>query len=443
MRWIPLLLALVGLAASASANDPVVDPAAAAAPEAPQASPELVRLDRKLVQILEARDRGRVEPDRYRDFLIGFRADLRSARAATAPSPVNEALHARILSRLGDRDEAASALMKALGKNPNVPALVVALGQVRYDERKYSAALVEANAALKLDPSNREALTLKHFSEGRIDAENADAGPERGSVSRKIRVARLDPAKLPYKLPVKIARGGAPPELVVVHPDSSPKGPGPMPLLSLAGAASLGFAAFGVARSRRTYESEDGLDDAHPYPYGRGQRFVAGALLAAMAAASLYSLGAAVVSAAPVAVAFATNVGSQSLRLAGSEVGAINPGAVSTMNAVPGTLARVIAYSPGQELPEILGLPGKSQAFVTAAEDVEGLTAQQLEEKLGILPSSEYLIIRFPAPPAGLATPIEHIDPQFVGEGLTSGGAREFLIPNGPVPAGATFEIVK
>ena len=419
MRWAPLVLVLVGLLAA---------PSAAAGDSAP--APELVRLDRKLAQVQEAEERGRAAPEAYKIFAVRFRADLEAAKAAAAPSPANTALYARILARLGEGGEAAADLERALKRAPNAPALRAALSQVRYDERNYPAALSEADAALKLDPTNKEALTLKHFSEGRAamaGAADAASAPTlaRRSVSRKIRLAPLDQAKLPYKLPFKIARAEPPPEPAVVERASPPTGPGPLPLLSLAGAASLGFAAFGVSRSRGSYESSDGLDDAHPYPYGRSQRFVAGALLTAMAAASLYIAGPMIVSAVPAAL------------------GAIDSGELGTANAVPRTLARVIAYAPGQGIPDLLGLPGKSSAFVTAAEDVEGLSARQLETKLGILPSPQYLIVRFQVPPAGLATPIDHASPQFIGAGLTSGGAREFLIPNGPVPLSATYEIVK
>ena len=439
MRW-ALGLGLVGLlAAAAAASAPLaLDPAAAVEPESSKPAPELARLDRRLVEIQEAAERGRVAPDRYKEFVILFRADLEAVKAAAAPSPANIALHARILSRLGESEKAAANLARALKRDSGAPALRVALSQVRFDERNYPAALAEANAALKLDPANREALTLKHFSEGRVAmggaaAEQAPPAPAPRAVSRKIRVARRDPMTLPFKLPVKIARGSPPPDLVIASRDSPPKGPGPLPLLSLAGAASLGFAAFGVARSRGTYESKDGLDDAHPAPVGRGQRFVAGALLSSMA-----------VSAAPAALVYATSFASQGLRLTASQVGAINPSELKAANEIPKTFARVIPYTPETlDKLRMLGPSNRMQTFVTAAEDIVGLNAQQLQQRLGIERSAEYIVIRFLAPKTGVSSPIIFDHPEFIGKGLTSGGAREFYFPNGFIPADASIEIVK
>ncbi|HET9181575.1 MAG TPA: polymorphic toxin type 10 domain-containing protein [Candidatus Angelobacter sp.] len=34
-------------------------------------------------------------------------------------------------------------------------------------------------------------------------------------------------------------------------------------------------------------------------------------------------------------------------------------------------------------------------------------------------------------------------DPGFVGGGQTTGGASEFVIPNGPIPSGATITVVR
>ena len=44
--------------------------------------------------------------------------------------------------------------------------------------------------------------------------------------------------------------------------------------------------------------------------------------------------------------------------------------------------------------------------------------------------------------PSTIATPIRHSDVRFRGGGFTSGGAREFVIPNQPIPHGARFRIV-
>jgi hypothetical protein len=52
------------------------------------------------------------------------------------------------------------------------------------------------------------------------------------------------------------------------------------------------------------------------------------------------------------------------------------------------------------------------------------------------------LIFEFQTPRVGLASPINRTNPGFVGLGKTLGGAREFVIPNGPIPANATVRIV-
>ena len=111
-------------------------------------------------------------------------------------------------------------------------------------------------------------------------------------------------------------------------------------------------------------------------------------------------------------------------------------------NELPRTLARVIPYSPGDEL-RMLAPIGKIHAFVTAAEDIGGLSGQQIALKLGIDPAAQYAIIRFPSCIGGVCTPIRYKDPRFLGRGRSSGGAREFWIPNVPIPENATVEIVK
>ncbi|MGD1879802.1 MAG: polymorphic toxin type 10 domain-containing protein [Kiloniellaceae bacterium] len=45
-------------------------------------------------------------------------------------------------------------------------------------------------------------------------------------------------------------------------------------------------------------------------------------------------------------------------------------------------------------------------------------------------------------PQSGVSSPVFRTDPGFVGGGRTTGGAREFVIPNGPIPSSATTRIV-
>ncbi len=105
-------------------------------------------------------------------------------------------------------------------------------------------------------------------------------------------------------------------------------------------------------------------------------------------------------------------------------------------NPVPETFARVIG---GVDEVTTLGQAGKADVFVTAADDIAGITDPvQLANRLGIDPSDSFTIIEFSSSGVdGIASPILRQNPGFVGGGLTSGGAREFVIPNGPLPSGA------
>jgi len=113
--------------------------------------------------------------------------------------------------------------------------------------------------------------------------------------------------------------------------------------------------------------------------------------------------------------------------------------ATHAVNVVPQELARVVA---GRRQITTLGRPDQPDVFVTAAEDIAGLNSTQLAERLAIDPASEFTVIRFPAPSEGIASPVFRSNPGFVPGGFTRGGAREFVIPNGPVPANATVEVV-
>ncbi len=109
-------------------------------------------------------------------------------------------------------------------------------------------------------------------------------------------------------------------------------------------------------------------------------------------------------------------------------------------NPVPGTLARVI---PNGINATTLGAPGAVDVFVADASQLEGLNAQQIAAKLAIPESpTGFQVIQFSTPESGLASPVFRSNPGFIGGGQTAGGASEFVIPNGPIPAGATTTIV-
>lgn len=79
---------------------------------------------------------------------------------------------------------------------------------------------------------------------------------------------------------------------------------------------------------------------------------------------------------------------------------------------------------------------------MVAADDIAGLNSAQLAQRLTIPASDTFTITRFPTSAEGLASPVFRNNPVFFQGGLTSGGAREFILPNGPIPAGATRTVV-
>jgi hypothetical protein len=119
------------------------------------------------------------------------------------------------------------------------------------------------------------------------------------------------------------------------------------------------------------------------------------------------------------------------------------PGAAITAgeiaNPVPSTLVRVI---PGEGPFPTLGAPGAAGVFVTDAAAIRVMTPAQISQRLGLPASDTFTLIQFPTPSQGLASPILRSNPGFIGGGLTTGGEPEFVIPNGPIPAGATITIV-
>jgi len=110
-------------------------------------------------------------------------------------------------------------------------------------------------------------------------------------------------------------------------------------------------------------------------------------------------------------------------------------------NAVPSRLARVV---PGNVSSKTLGAPGAKDVFVTAADDIAGMNASQIANRLTIPNSSSgFRVIEFNTPRIGLGSPINRTNPGFVGFGRTAGGAREFVIPNQVIPSGSTIRIIR
>jgi len=86
---------------------------------------------------------------------------------------------------------------------------------------------------------------------------------------------------------------------------------------------------------------------------------------------------------------------------------------------------------------ETLGPSGADDVFVTAADDIAGITSSQelatrltLLDKTGNPVRGPFAVLEFDTPSVGVASPVFRNNPGFVGMGKTSGGAREFVIPN-------------
>lgn len=303
-------------------------------------APQLVALDALLARTQEDHRQGRLEAKAYGDAIAAFRTDLAATVSRLEGSSDNAALHARILSRLGEPKGAFAALGPALAREPDDAGLRVALSRVLLEQKNYRAALAEANAVLEGDPRNKEALAIKFESEGRADPSRAAAsvqGPGAGGA------AAAEPGAA-----VVVPRARGPRPNVVPPPDGSQPTPpdsesGGLPLWPVLPAAGLSVAAFAVRRSRMTVESEEGFnEDDRPQP-GRLQEFVAGSVLAGLAGAAVYLGGVYVVAAAsPLANRFMAGPGQQAMRLAQSQTGAINPRSASATGQVtPQTKAAI------------------------------------------------------------------------------------------------------
>lgn len=120
---------------------------------------------------MEAKAAGQLTPDKYAEFLIGFRKSLDSTMSQIPPMPENKALHAQILSRLGDRDRerALADLTEALKENPKSPALLRASGRILFEKSDYPSAAEFARQAWEAsDRTDQASLELLRFSEGRV-----------------------------------------------------------------------------------------------------------------------------------------------------------------------------------------------------------------------------------------------------------------------------------
>ncbi|SFS08517.1 RHS repeat-associated core domain-containing protein [Dyella sp. OK004] len=106
-------------------------------------------------------------------------------------------------------------------------------------------------------------------------------------------------------------------------------------------------------------------------------------------------------------------------------------------NPISSTLARVV---PRNINPTTLGRAGDVDVFVTNASELRGLSNAEIASKLTIpeVPGG-FRVIEFPSSSVdGIASPVFRSNPGFLQGGQTANGAAEFVIPNGPIPPGAT-----
>jgi len=117
------------------------------------------------------------------------------------------------------------------------------------------------------------------------------------------------------------------------------------------------------------------------------------------------------------------------------KMGATPRAARNVANPVPSALARIVdarfVNSPS------LGALGAEDVFVTAANDIRGITTSQglanrltMLDNAGNLRQGPFGVIQFDTPSRGIASPVFRSNPGFIQGGLTGGGAREFVLPN-------------
>jgi len=109
------------------------------------------------------------------------------------------------------------------------------------------------------------------------------------------------------------------------------------------------------------------------------------------------------------------------------------PSAIS--NPVPSRLSRVVDLEHLNA--SRLGAPRAGEVFVTATDDLAGITTSRgLAERLTLLDEAgnfrqgPFGVIDFDAPATGLASPVFRQNPGFIHGGRTQGLAREFSLEN-------------
>lgn len=197
MRF-PLILALLALSAMPSrADDEATSSKGQLQEERPGPAPQLMHLERTLMQEHEARDKGTLPPEKYQEFIAQFRAELDAVMGRITPTPENKGLHAQILARLGEqeRGQAVASLDQALAGDPENPALLVAKGSILHEQKDYPAAAALAQQAWETSGrTDKRAWALLKMSEGRT------AGGRAGEPAPRLQPA-ADFARLEWSIP--------------------------------------------------------------------------------------------------------------------------------------------------------------------------------------------------------------------------------------------------
>lgn len=228
-----------------------LSPARAADP----ALPDLLKLEKDLTSEQRAKAEGSISPEQYESFLGRFRGTLTETVSRAPLVPEESAAHARILVLLGERNEAVAGLNRALEQHPRDSTLRLSLGQTYLEQQDYAAALAEATAVLETDPTNKNALFLKHQSIGRAPANSSGPGAQpapASAASAEQRVAYTEQGNhRPIVTEVPVVPANEP----------APRQKEPIPLLPFAIPLGAGLIGYGVYRNQRaTWGANEPLD---------------------------------------------------------------------------------------------------------------------------------------------------------------------------------------
>jgi len=225
-------------------------------------APELLKLERRLTEKKEAKEKGSVSEEEYRLFLDQFRFEFKESSAKVLPSSENIATKARILVLLGETGEAVASINRALDERPDDATLRLSLGRTQLESKDYAAALAAAEEVLKRDPTNLNALFLKHESSGRIAGTSSNAGNWFPSPAPGPQAAASNSRPIVAYSP-ETKRGARAAEVPGIAADAPASKDGkPLPIWPLALPVSAALIGYGVVRSKSTLSQEEDVGHA-------------------------------------------------------------------------------------------------------------------------------------------------------------------------------------